>query len=100
MSKKEKMRLSPTKAETAEKRLEELINHNSILKCVFLAGTKFYANVDDSEFRKYPDGFEVIAISTPETITTKGLLYVEKINVCFMYNLDAEHEKQDIQRGE
>ncbi len=95
-----KQLLPYTKSGSAEERLEELINHNSLVKCVFLAGTKFYANIDDSEFRKYPDGFEVIAIGTPETITTKGLLYVEKMNVCFMYNLGAECEKQDVQKGE
>jgi len=94
----EKIILPYTKASSAEERLEELVNNNSLLKCVFLAGTKFYANIDDSEFRKYPDGFEVIATSTPETITTKSLLYLQTKNVCFMYNLDTERKKQDIQR--
>ncbi len=96
----EKIILPYTKASSAEERLEELVKNNTLVKCVFLSGTKFYADIDDSEFRNYPDGFEFIAIGTPETITTKGLLYLETKNVCFMYKLNTEHEKQDIQRGE
>lgn len=95
-----KKRLPFTKAASAEERLEELIKNNSLVKCVFISGTEFYADIDDSEFRKYPDGFEVIAISTPKTMMTKGMLYLEIRNVCFMYKLETEREKQDIQRGE
>ncbi len=100
MSKTQVKPLPPTKAESAEERLEELIKNNSLVKCVFLQGTKFYADIDDSEFRKYSDGFEVIAIGTPETFSTKGLLYLETRHVCFMYKLDKEYEKQDTQTGE
>lgn len=96
----DKQLLPYTKASSAEERLEELVKNNSLVKCVFVSGTEFYADIDDSEFRKYPDGFEVIAISTPKTMTTKGLLYLETRNVCFMYKLDTERKKQDIQRGE
>lgn len=90
-----KKTLPSTKANSAEERLEELVKNNSLVKCVFLAGTKFYADIDNSEFRKYPDGFEVVATNTAETITTKGLLYWETKNICFLYKLDVEREKQD-----
>lgn len=96
----EKIILPYTKASSAEERLEELVKNNSLVKCVFVSGSGFYADIDDSEFRKYPDGFEVIAISTPKTVTTKGLLYWETKNICFLYKLDSERKKQDIQRGE
>lgn len=100
MGEKELKPLPLTKAKSAEERLEELINHNSIIKCIFLPGAGFWADVGNSEFRKYPEGFEVLAKNTPKTITTKGLLYVERRSVCFLYNLGVEKKKQDVQKGE
>jgi len=96
----ERLKLPYTKAGSAEERLEELVKNDSLLKCVFVSGGGFYADMDHSEFRKYPDGFEIITINSSYTATTKGLLYWETKSICFLYNLGNEHKIQDVQRGE
>lgn len=79
-----------TKAETAERRLEEIIKNKSITKytVVFEYESYWYYDPKDGEARLYPDGFEAIVDNN------RGILHVERRRLFVDYNLEKEYQKQ------
>lgn len=78
-----------TNSETAEQRLEELVNNKSVNIYKLLHNqtwTEMY--IKGGECRVFPDGFEGI-ISPKE-----GALHIERRGAFVYYNLEKEHEKQ------
>lgn len=82
--------LPDTKAETAEKRLEELVTHKSVTRfyVIFENQGYFYYDPKDGESRLYPDGFEAV-ISGSE-----GLIYVDRRRTFVHYSLQKDREVQ------
>jgi len=71
-----------TKAETAEKRLEELINHESI-SAIMQGPQSYYHSIKGSNMKLYPDGYEA-----------NGMLYVKNFNLIVWYDIKKEREQQ------
>jgi hypothetical protein len=83
-----KYQLPPTKAETAEERLEELISK----ELVVCYNTKLdYFEIEESKCRCYPDGFE--AVMGFKNYGTKGVLHLVHRNALVYYNLAKEYEQ-------
>lgn len=84
--------LPPTKAETAEQRLEELASNKSVTngKIIFPGYNWYSFSVNNGEFRAFPDGFETIESSY-------GMLYLNRRTTFIYYNLKEEREKQNLQ---
>jgi len=82
--------LPDTKAETADKRLEEVVNNNSVTRfyVIFENQGYFYYDPKDGEARLYPDGFET-AINRSE-----GLIYVDRRRTFVHYSLQKDKEAQ------
>lgn len=85
-----KKKLPLTKAETAEQRLEELVNNKSITFCEYPGAEKDRSWLRDGEARVYPDGFEAVIDGNG----VQGYLRIERRNFFVCYNLDVEYEKQ------
>ncbi|MDP2906716.1 MAG: hypothetical protein Q8O03_02145 [Nanoarchaeota archaeon] len=82
--------LSDTKAETAEERLEELVNNKSVTRfyVIFENQGYFYYDPKEGEARLYPDGFEAVIGGS------EGLIYVDRRRTFVHYNLQKEREIQ------
>lgn len=89
MSKKEHY-FPPTKAETAEKRLEELISHDSI-ESIVTNPDNYYHSIKGGKLRLYPDGYEMALKNR-----SNGLLYVKNIDVLVWYDIKKEREQQTL----
>jgi len=83
-----------TNAETAEKRLEELINHKVVTTFEYCDTDKGW--VKEGECRAYPDGFEAVI---EQNCKAFGYLRVERRNFYVCYDLEMEHEKQNVKEG-
>lgn len=86
---KEVKPLPMTKAETAEKRLEELIR-KKLVKAYYTHPN--YFSIKDSECRTYPDGFE--AILKDQHYGVKGMLHLCCKNSVVIYNVKKEQEEE------
>jgi hypothetical protein len=82
--------LPDTKAETAEERLEELVNNKSVTRfyVIFENQGYFYYDPKDGESRLYPDGFEAVLSGS------EGLIYVDRRRTFVHYSLQKEREIQ------
>lgn len=80
-------------AETAEQRLEELVNNRSVTRfcVVFENQGYFYYDPKDGEARLYPDGFEAVINGS------EGVIYVDRRRTFVDYDLRKELE---IQKGQ
>lgn len=92
MGKKEDiiMPLPLTKAETAEQRLEELANNESVTSYSLVrkqSWNELY--VKGGKCRVYPDGFE--GVIGPED----AVLHIDRRKVFVYYSLEKEYEKQN-----
>jgi len=92
MNKKETY-LPPTKAETAEKRLEEIVSNKTITRYVmiFEGGTYWRYNPVNGEIRLYPDGVELVYNDGK----SKGMLHFERRRIVVDYDLEKETELQN-----
>lgn len=79
-------------AETAEKRLEELVNNKSVKVYEYLGTKSDKVWVEEGECRVYPDGFEAVVEGDKDPV---GYLHVERRNFYVCYNLNMEYEKQN-----
>ncbi len=79
-------------AESAEKRLEELVNNKSVSVYEYLGTKSDKAWVEDGECRVYPDGFEAVVNGDKCPV---GYLHVERRNFYVCYNLGTEYKKQN-----
>lgn len=93
MSKKLEWKLPPTKAESAEKRLEEIIENKSATKYVVIfEGENYWSYFTlDGEARVYPDGFELVYKSDSRAY---GVLHIERRRAFIHYDLEKDSEKQ------
>jgi len=83
-----KYQLPPTKAETAEKRLEELISKELVIGYY----AKFASfEIEESKCRCYPDGFE--AVIRFKNYGVKGVLHLGHRNAVVYYDLEKENEQ-------
>lgn len=83
--------LPPTKAESAEDRLEELVKNESITHYRIIHNeTWAEMYVKDGKTRLYHDGFEAV-INYNE-----GMLHIERRNALVNYDIKKEYEKQNI----
>lgn len=91
--------LPPTKAETAEKRLEEIINNKSITEyeIIFEDKSYFSFNPYEGESRLYPDGLEAVTLNGEYQ---EGRLHVERRRLFVRYNLEKEYAKQKLKEKE
>ncbi len=99
MSKKE-LELPPTKAETAEKRLEEILANKTVTRYVmiFEGETYWRYNPIRGEVRLYPDGVEMVFKNDGKDT---GMLHLERRRIVVNYDLENEHELQKSKvRGE
>lgn len=87
------LELPNTKAETAEKRLEELIANKSITRYVMIFEGEhyWYYHPVDGQIKLYPDGVELIY---KEGGGHKGMLHLERRRIVVDYNLDKEYGMQ------
>jgi len=92
MSKKE-FSLPPTKAETAEKRLEEILANKTITRYVMVfEGENYWRyNPVRGEIRLYPDGVELIWRGDGKDI---GMLHFERRRIVIDYDLEKDYELQ------
>ncbi len=91
MGKKQEVKpLPPTKAETAEKRLEELISHDSI-ETILQNPQNDYHSIKGGKLRLYPDGYEAVLKNRSD-----GLLYLKNVNVLVWYDIKKEREQSTI----
>lgn len=93
MGKKQEVTSLPfTRAETAEKRLEELIANKTITKyAMIFEGENYWRyNPLNGEIRLYPDGVELIY----DNGKIKGMLHFERRRIVVDYDLEKEHELQ------
>ena len=84
--------LPPTKAETAEKRLEELVSNKSVSVYEYLGTKSDKALIIGGGCRVYPDGFEAVVKGDKYPV---GYLHVERRNFYVCYELDTEYKKQN-----
>ena len=93
MSKKE-IKLPLTKAESAEKRLEELIANKTVLKYVMIFEGETYWRYfpQKGQIRLYPDGVEMIFKDDGEYL---GMVYSERRRAIMNYDLEKDQEMQE-----
>ncbi len=93
MSKKLEWKLPPTKAESVEKRLEEIIENRSITRYVIVfEGEDYWRYYPlNAEVRLYPDGVEMVF---KEEGKPTGMLHFERRRIVINYDLAKEHEMQ------
>jgi len=84
--------LPPTKAESAEERLEEIVNNKSALRYrLFLERDDSYSiYIMGGECRTYPDGFEAL-----DAEEDAGILYVQRRNAAVYYDFKKDSEAQE-----
>lgn len=82
--------LPHSNAETAEKRLEELVNNKSITNYEYCSTDRGY--LKNGECKAYPDGFEAVLESNCRLF---GYLRIERRNFYVCYDLNLEYEKQN-----
>lgn len=82
------LKLPPTDAETAEKRLEELVTHKTV-EFYHILHNDNNIWVDYLDCRLYPDGFETISRSN----NSQGVLHVDRRKILVFYSLDKEIER-------
>ncbi|MDP2906715.1 MAG: hypothetical protein Q8O03_02140 [Nanoarchaeota archaeon] len=84
--------LPPTKAESAEERLEELVKNKSAFRYrLFLERDDSYSiYIMDGECRAYPDGFEAL-----DSEEGAGILYVQRRNATVYYDFRKDSEAQE-----
>ncbi|MDP2906717.1 MAG: hypothetical protein Q8O03_02150 [Nanoarchaeota archaeon] len=82
------LKLPPTDAETAEKRLEELVTHKTV-EFYHILHNDSNIWVEYLDCRLYPDGFETISRSN----TTRGVLHIDRRKILVFYSLDKEIER-------
>ncbi len=100
MGKKQEVKpLPPTKAETAEQRLEEIINNKSIKEYDVMFEDKSYYSCYpyEGESRFYPDGFEAVTLNGEEQ---EGRLHVERRRLFVRYDIEKDYAKQIIKSME
>ena len=86
--------LPPTKSESADERLEELVKNKTLLKCKLLTDDKDHMlYIENGEFRSYPDGFEIIGA---ENDYKTGILYSKTKNIYFCYDYKKDNEIQNL----
>lgn len=84
--------LPPTKAGSAEERLEELVKNKTLLRCFLITENKDHEIfIEEGEFRAYSDGFEAVGAYTGYTT---GILYLRGKNMVFYYDYKKDNEKQ------
>lgn len=85
--------LPQTKVETAEQRLEELVENKSITRysIIFEGENYWHFYPVRGETRAYPDGFELIYKDGGKEI---GMLHIGRRRAFIEYSLENEHEKQ------
>ena len=86
-------------AESAEKRLEELVKNKSIKYFKVMQMNESYAvSPFEGECRVYPDGFESLAYDQHENgvITYKGHLYLDRRRAYASYYWEKDFEKQKL----
>jgi len=96
MGKKQEVKpLPPTKAETAEQRLEEIIHNKSITEYEVMFEDKSYYSCYpyEGESRFYPDGFEAVTFNGEYQ---EGRLHVERRRIFIRYDIEKDHAKQRI----
>jgi len=96
MGKKQEVKpLPPTKAETAEQRLEEIIKNKSIIEyeVIFENQSYYYCHPYEGESRFYPDGFEAVTFNGEHQ---EGRLHVERRRIFIRYDLEKDYAKQSI----
>lgn len=91
--------LPSTKAETAEQRLEEIVNNKSITEyeVIFEDRSYFSFYPYEGESRIYPDGLEAVTFNGEYQ---EGRLHVERRRLFIRYNLEKEYEKQKLKENE
>jgi hypothetical protein len=92
MSKKE-FSLPPTKAETAEKRLEEILANKTVTRYVMIFEGENYWRYHplNGEIKFYPDGVEMMFNDDGKP---KGMLHFERRRIVIDYDLEKEYELQ------
>lgn len=92
MSKKESY-LPPTDAETAEKRLEEILANKTVTTYVMIFEGESYWRYYPirGEIRFYPDGVELIHKNDGKD---RGMLHLERRRIVIDYDLEKEYELQ------
>lgn len=87
------LELPLTNAETAEKRLEEIIANRTVTRYVMIfEGENYWRYYPvDGKVRLYPDGVELIWKDGGEA---KGMLHFERRRIVVDYDLEKEHELQ------
>ncbi len=96
MGKKQEVKpLPPTKAETAEQRLEEIINNKSITAYeVMFENSSYHSYYPyEGESRFYPDGFEAVTFNGE---SQEGRLHVERRRIFVRYDIEKDYAKQII----
>lgn len=85
--------LPQTKAETVERRLEELINNKTVTKYFMIFEEERYWNYTpaDGEIRLYPGGVEMVF---KEGKHFTGMLHFERRKIVVYYDLEKEQELQ------
>lgn len=93
MSKKESY-LPPTKAETAEKRLEEIIANKTVTGyAMIFEGEGYWRYYPlNGEIRFYPDGVEMVF---KDGGGPTGMLHFERRRIVVNYDLEKEYELQN-----
>ncbi|MDP2906718.1 MAG: hypothetical protein Q8O03_02155 [Nanoarchaeota archaeon] len=93
MSKKELI-LPPTKAETAEKRLEEILANKTVTRYVMIFEGENYWRYHplNGEIRLYPDGVEMVFKDNGKPT---GMLHFERRRMVIDYDLEKEYELQN-----
>ncbi len=87
--------LPKTKVDSAEERLEELVNNNSVRLCYLsFNNSYYYININYNDCRLYPDGIETVIPSSDKKTPWEGLLYVPRRTAFVYYSLEIEQEKQ------
>ncbi len=92
MSKKE-LGLPFTKAETAEKRLEEILANKTVTKYIMIFEGEDYWRYHPvrGEVRLYPDGVEMVF---KDDGNPTGMLHFERRRIIVNYDFEKEYELQ------
>ncbi len=90
---KEELDMPFTKAETAEKRLEEILANKTVTRYVMIFEGEDYWRYHPvrGEVRLYPDGVELIYKSDGKDV---GMLHFERRRIVIDYDLEKEYGLQ------